>query len=112
MYAPKHVEQFTTLCKCLHELFPRMGYVHMVESGDPAKLHNWAVQAGQTHRSIFEHSSTPFLSAGGHAPVIAREMVKVHGGAVVFGRWFISNPDLCYQRSRECIVLDLLELPY
>jgi hypothetical protein len=48
MYAPKHVEQFTTLCKCLHELFPRMGYVHMVKSGDPAKLHNWAVQAGQT----------------------------------------------------------------
>lgn len=39
MYAPEHVEQFTTLSKSIHGRFPRLRYVLMVESrGDPAKL--------------------------------------------------------------------------
>jgi 2,4-dienoyl-CoA reductase-like NADH-dependent reductase (Old Yellow Enzyme family) len=35
-----------------------------------------------------------FLSAGAHEPEKAVEMVKRYGGAAVFGRFFISNPDL------------------
>lgn len=64
-----------------------------------AKLRTGAVQAGKTpgveclvsFRSIFEVSSTAVRSAGGHTQAIAWEVVKVDGGAVVFGRWFISR---------------------
>jgi 2,4-dienoyl-CoA reductase-like NADH-dependent reductase (Old Yellow Enzyme family) len=97
---PDHVEQFTTLAKHIHERFPRLGYVHMVESrGDPAKLTFWAVQSAEhteaetldKFRKIFEGGQTAFFSAGGYTPAVARDVAKAHGGAVVFGRWFISS---------------------
>lgn len=101
MYAPDHVEQFTALSKSIHERFPRLGYVHFVESrGDPAKLAAWAVQSAEhpaaetldPFRNIFEQGGkTAFFSAGGYTPAVAREVVKTYGGGVVFGRWFISS---------------------
>jgi NADPH2 dehydrogenase len=102
MYAPDHVEQFTALSKSINERFPRLGYVHFVESrGDPAKLASWAVQSAEhpaaetldAFRKIFEGQGgkTAFFSAGGYTPAVARDVVKTHGGGVVFGRWFISS---------------------
>jgi NADPH2 dehydrogenase len=100
MSSPDNVEVFTKLCQSIHDRFPNLGYVHMVESrGDPAKLANWATESGDApdaetlnpFRRIFEGSSTAFLSAGGYTGDLAREVVKAHGGAVVFGRIFISS---------------------
>jgi 2,4-dienoyl-CoA reductase-like NADH-dependent reductase (Old Yellow Enzyme family) len=102
MYAPDHVEQFTALSKSINDRFPRLGYVHFVESrGDPAKLASWAVQSAEhpaaetldAFRKIFEGQGgkTAFFSAGGYTPAVARDVVKTHGGGVVFGRWFISS---------------------
>jgi len=115
MSNPDNVEVFTTLCQAIHDRFPYLGYVHMVESrGDPAKLANWATAAGDApdaetlnpFRAIFEGSSTAFLSAGGYTADLAREVVGVHGGAVVFGRVFISSKSPCYM----CLIPSLL--PY
>jgi 2,4-dienoyl-CoA reductase-like NADH-dependent reductase (Old Yellow Enzyme family) len=100
MSNPDNVEVFTTLCQAIHDRFPNLGYVHMVESrGDPAKLANWATESGDApeaetlnpFRKVFEGSATAFLSAGGYTADLAREVVKTHGGAVVFGRIFISS---------------------
>lgn len=100
MSNPDNVEVFTKLCQAIQERFPNLGYVHMVESrGDPAKLANWATAAGDApdaetlnpFRKIFEGSATVFLSAGGYTADLAREVVQAHGGAVVFGRIFISS---------------------
>jgi 2,4-dienoyl-CoA reductase-like NADH-dependent reductase (Old Yellow Enzyme family) len=100
MSNPDNVEVFTKLCQAIHDRFPNLGYVHMVESrGDPAKLANWATAAGDApdaetlnpFRKIFEGSATAFLSAGGYTADLAREVVQAHGGAVVFGRIFISS---------------------
>lgn len=74
----------------------------MVESrGDPKKLANWsgasdADQGDETldrYRKIVESegSETAFLSAGGYSPESATQTVEAHGGAVVFGRMFISS---------------------
>ena len=99
-----NVEVFTYLCQQIRERFPKFAYVHMVESrGDPAKLANWATAAGdasdaetlEPFRKIFEGSETVFMSAGGYTADIAREVIKVHGGAVVFGRMFISSESRC-----------------
>jgi hypothetical protein len=100
MSNPDNVEVFTTLCQAIHDRLPNLGYVHMVESrGDPAKLANWATEAGDApdaetlnpFRKIFEGSATAFLSAGGYTADLARDVVQAHGGAVVFGRIFISS---------------------
>jgi len=100
MSNPDNVEVFTKLCQAIHDRLPNLGYVHMVESrGDPAKLANWATAAGDApdaetlnpFRKIFEGSATAFLSAGGYTADLAREVVQAHGGAVVFGRIFISS---------------------
>ncbi|KAK1926874.1 hypothetical protein DB88DRAFT_475898 [Papiliotrema laurentii] len=106
MHNPDNIEVFTYLCEQIHKNHPNFGYVHMVESrADPAKLGNWAVASGHddeaetldVYRKVFEGSATAFLSAGGYTAEIAREVVKNKGGAVVFGRLFISNPDLPYR---------------
>jgi NADPH2 dehydrogenase len=95
-----NVALFTHLCESIHANHPKFGYVHMVESrGDPAKLSNWAVAPGhvddaevlEPFRKVFERSETEFLSAGGYTADIARKTVKAKGGAVVFGRVFISS---------------------
>lgn len=110
MANPDNVEVFTKLCQAIRDRFPNFGYVHMVESrGDPAKLANWATAAGDApdaetlnpFREIFEGSPTAFLSAGGYTGDLARDVVKSHGGAVVFGRIFISSEYLVRRpRSR------------
>lgn len=103
MSNPDNVEVFTKLCHAIHDRLPNLGYVHMVESrGDPAKLANWATESGDApdaetlnpFRKIFEGSSTAFLSAGGYTADLARDVVGVHGGAVVFGRVFISSESI------------------
>lgn len=100
MNNPDNVEVFTYLCESIHKAHPKFGYIHMVESrGDPAKLSNWAAASGHaddaetldSFRKVFEGSETVFLSAGGYTADIARDVIRTHGGAVVFGRLFISS---------------------
>lgn len=100
---PEAAADFVGICKLMHERIPELGYVHFVEPrADPAKLANWGTYSAehdvsedlQKYRDIFKGSKTEFLSAGGYTPELARAYVEEHGGAVVFGRWFISNPDL------------------
>jgi NADPH2 dehydrogenase len=87
MSNPDNVEVFTKLCQAIHDRFPNLGYVHMVESRGDAP----DAETLNPFRKIFEGSATAFLSAGGYTADLAREVVQAHGGAVVFGRIFISS---------------------
>jgi NADPH2 dehydrogenase len=120
MHNPDNIEVFTYLCEQIHKNHPNFGYVHMVESrADPAKLGNWAVASGHddeaetldVYRKVFEGSATAFLSAGGYTAEIAREVVKNKGGAVVFGRLFISSEHHQSPPHRASLTLDP-DLPY
>jgi NADPH2 dehydrogenase len=99
-------QEYVRISQLIHERIPDLGYVHFVEPrADPAKLANWNTYSAehdvseslQQYRDIFQGSKTQFLSAGGYTPELAKEYVKEHGGAVVFGRWFISSEfELCF----------------
>lgn len=98
--SPEAAEEYVTISKLIHERIPDLGYVHFVEPrADPAKLANWNTYSAehdvseslQQYRDVFKGSKTEFLSAGGYTPELAKEYVQEHGGAVVFGRWFISS---------------------
>ena len=99
-------QEYVRISQLIHERIPDLGYVHFVEPrADPAKLANWNTYSAehdvseslQQYRDIFQGSKTQFLSAGGYTPELAKEYVKEHGGAVVFGRWFISSESpLCF----------------
>jgi len=112
-------QEYVRISQLIHERIPDLGYVHFVEPrADPAKLANWNTYSAehdvseslQQYRDIFQGSKTQFLSAGGYTPELAKEYVKEHGGAVVFGRWFISNPDLP-ERIKNGFPLDPYDRP-
>ncbi|WVQ63464.1 uncharacterized protein L199_001617 [Kwoniella botswanensis] len=49
---------------------------------------------------------TGFIVAGGFTPGSARALVTEKGGAVGFGRYFISNPDLPYRLKNDLPLRD------
>lgn len=100
VFTPESATEYVKLCEMIHQQSPDLGYVHFVEPrADPAKLKNWntysathdASESLQPYRDVFANSKTEFLSAGGYTADLAKEYVQEHGGAVVFGRWFISS---------------------
>ncbi|POY70078.1 hypothetical protein BMF94_6914 [Rhodotorula taiwanensis] len=98
-------ETFSYFVKELRDRHPEMGYVHAVESRIAG---NTTVDTDQAETLDFMHdiwAPRPFFIAGGFdaetAPVAAD---KYSNTVVVFGRYFISNPDLV-RRIREGIPL-------
>jgi NADPH2 dehydrogenase len=95
------IPQFTHLIKGLKEL--KLAFLHLVESRingstdkspeDKVELLNWAIDEwGNT---------SPILLAGGYNAELAKSTVEsVYADkdlAIVFGRYFISNPDLAFR---------------
>ncbi|KAG8892859.1 hypothetical protein FRC00_011401, partial [Tulasnella sp. 408] len=84
---------FTYIITQIRELYPRLGYIHLVE-GDATKGDStdfarkiWSSHDGERVGSIF-------ISCGGYTPEKAAEVVTEKGGAVAFAKSFIGNPDL------------------
>ncbi|KAG9234357.1 hypothetical protein BJ875DRAFT_461783 [Amylocarpus encephaloides] len=102
------VPQFTYLAGEIKEL--RLAYLHVVEA---------SVAGGEDSKTPASESvdflldtwgkTSPVLLAGGFTPATAYQSVdEKHAGkdvAIVFGRYFISNPDLVF-RVREGIELE------
>jgi len=92
------ISQFTYLITRIRDLYPRFAYMHITEprvtgAGDAEPEHVegdllWA------RRAWGERDGSPFLTAGGYTLDSAHETVDEFGGAIVFGRAFIANPDL------------------
>ena len=91
------IPQFTHLIKELKEL--KLGYLHLVESRIAG---NADIEATEKNDSFIElwGKTSPIFLAGGFTSASAQEVVKQYGDkdvAVVFGRYWISTPDLVFR---------------
>lgn len=90
------VETYSYLTKELRDRFPKLAYIHVVEprvTGDSDQ--DSKDRSLQPFRDIWSaKGDRPFFSAGGHTRESAEKTIENYGGAVVFGRHFVANPDL------------------
>ncbi|GJJ08504.1 hypothetical protein Clacol_002722 [Clathrus columnatus] len=83
------IPQFSYIIEQLKVAFPRLAYVHIVEP-DPGK---GLERQSDILRELW--APRPFLSCNEHEPKTARQAaLRSENEVVVFGRHFISNPDL------------------
>lgn len=86
------------LCEELGRRVPGLAYVHMVEprlAGGNAEIEGPIAHSLDPFRAATQQTNTPFLAAGGFKRAAAIEAIEEgRADAVVFGRYFISNPDL------------------
>ena len=92
------VPQFTHLLKELKAL--RLGYLHLVESRVSGNADVEATEKSDFAIDIWDNQS-PVLIAGGFKPDSAKKAIndeyKDKYVAIVFGRYFISTPDLVFR---------------
>lgn len=97
--------QFSYLIRCLKDF--RLAYLHMVESRISGSADIEATEKIDFAVDIWDGTS-PVLIAGGFTADSARRAVEEYTGrdvGIVFGRYFISNPDLPF-RVREGVELN------
>ncbi|KAL5505006.1 hypothetical protein ACEPAH_7669 [Sanghuangporus vaninii] len=92
---------FAYLVSRMREAYPHFSYIHVVEpraagSADRTPL---AGESNDFLRAIWkspssEKNGSVYLSAGGYKPESALEDAEKTDDLIVFGRFFISNPDL------------------
>ncbi len=96
------IPQFSHLIKGLKEL--KLAYVHLVESRIAGNADVEATEKNDPFIDIWAGTS-PILLAGGFTEDSARQDVekqyKDYDIAVVFGRYFIANPDLVFRMKEE-----------
>lgn len=92
------VEQFTHVIKALREAYPRFAYMHLTEprvtGGGDAKPEHGGGSIEFAREAWGDVEGSPFFSAGGYTREKAIDTAEEYGGAIVFGRAFIANPDL------------------
>jgi len=97
MPEPDLTSTFSYVTAQLRDRFPRLAWIHFVEprvSGD-SDVDGTVKESLDFLRKIWNaKGERPFFAAGGYTSELAMKVVAQHGGAVVFGRSFISNPDL------------------
>jgi len=96
------VPQFTNVLEGLKKL--KLAYVHMVESRIAGNADKESTDKIDFAVDVWGDTS-PVLVAGGFTPASARRAVdEEYEGrsiAIVFGRYFISNPDLVYRIEKD-----------
>lgn len=96
------IPQFSHLIKGLKEL--KLAYLHVVESRISGNADVESTEKVNFAIDIWGNTS-PILIAGGFKPDSARRAVddeyKGQNVAIVFGRYFISNPDLVYRIKHD-----------
>lgn len=100
MRMEKAETQFTNLLGSLDEL--GLAYVHLIESRVSG---NMTTEQSGSLDFVFEVYHGPILFAGGFTPETARKLVdhdrKDRDVVVVFGRYFISTPDLVFRVQKN-----------
>lgn len=90
-------ETFSYVTRTIRDRYPALSYIHFVEpriTGDSDK-DGKILESLQFVRDIWsEKGDRPFLAAGGFTRESAEETVGKLGGGIVFGRFFVANPDL------------------
>lgn len=105
MEHPDIIETYTYYIKEIAKRTPNLAYVHAVESRIAG---NTTIDAPEGEKLDFlydEWTPRPFFAAGGFTPEsAAEEAASRQNTAIVFGRHFISNPDLV-ERIRQGVPL-------
>ncbi|OCB91219.1 NADH:flavin oxidoreductase/NADH oxidase [Sanghuangporus baumii] len=99
---------FAHLVSRIREAYPRFAYLHTVEPRISGYFDR-EVQAWESNdflRSIWkspdsEKNVSAFLSAGGYIPENALKDAEEKGDLIVFGRYYIPNPDLPARIRKE-----------
>ncbi|KAG8894108.1 hypothetical protein FRB99_001518 [Tulasnella sp. 403] len=96
MRMPDPIPTFSYVIKGIRDRFPNFAYLHVTESsvGGDSDLQNVTDNVDFARGMWQEKGERLFFVAGGYTPKTAAEVVQQKGGAVAFGRYFISNPDL------------------
>ena len=96
------VPQFSHLLRGLKEL--KLAYIHLVESRIAGNLDVEGTEKCDPFIDIWAGTS-PILLAGGFTKDSAREAIekqyKDQDLAIVFGRYFIANPDLVFRMKED-----------
>jgi NADPH2 dehydrogenase len=104
MKMPDPVPQFTYLATELKKL--KLAYLHLVEARVDGNVDNEDTTEKLNFLVNLWDNQSPVFIAGGYNAESARKAVDVeykdHNVGIVFGRYFISNPDLVF-RVREGI---------
>ncbi|KAG8989179.1 hypothetical protein FRB94_010921 [Tulasnella sp. JGI-2019a] len=91
-------EQFTHVIKALRGAYPRFAYLHVTEprvsGAEDVKAEDSGGSIMFARKAWGDVQGSPFLAAGGYTREKAIETVEKYGGAIVFGRSFLANPDL------------------
>lgn len=92
------VPTFSYVTERLRDSYPDLAYVHFIES--QTGLDGSLDENADFARAIWNaKGERAFLSASGYLSYRnAEETVERLGGAIVVGRYFISNPDLVVSR--------------
>jgi NADPH2 dehydrogenase len=95
------IPQFSYVIQTLKEL--ELAYIHLVESRISGSVDSADTGSLRPFIEIWDNQS-PVLVAGGFTPEIAREAIdeeyKDKNVVIVFGRYFISTPDLVYRLQK------------
>ena len=94
---PDPIPTFSFVITQIREQYPSLAYIHVIRSRDPGDGDSL-----EFARQLWsETDGRVFISADGFDPVSAAKSVESFGGAVAFGKWYLSNPDLPVRMARE-----------
>ncbi|ETW82310.1 hypothetical protein HETIRDRAFT_427371 [Heterobasidion irregulare TC 32-1] len=96
MRMPDPIPTFSALATRLRDSYPDLAFLHVVEPRIAGGLDSTAPVDDEESNDFLREiwGTKPYLAAGGFTRDTAIETVEQKGGLVVFGRHFISNPDL------------------
>jgi NADPH2 dehydrogenase len=100
MHMKEPIPQFTDIIQKLNKL--KLAYIHLVESRISG---NADIETFEDLDPLLPHWDGPLLIAGGFKPDSAKRLVdedrKDRDVVVVFGRYFISTPDLVFRLQKN-----------
>lgn len=88
------IPTFSYLIQQLHDRFPSLAYLHLVEPRVGGDKDAKAKEESSQDTNAFARKiwgDRPLIVAGGFDPQSAKDTVEQEGGLVAFGRWYISN---------------------
>jgi NADPH2 dehydrogenase len=96
------IPTFSYLIQQLHDRFPSLAYLHLVEPRIKGDNDAKAKGADDSQGDSNDFACTiwgerPLIVAGGFNPKTATDKVEKDGGLVAFGRWYISNVSILLQ---------------
>ncbi|GAB00026.1 uncharacterized protein L969DRAFT_66338 [Mixia osmundae IAM 14324] len=89
-------DDYIAFIEWIRDTYPSLAYLHVVESriSGNADVDNGESTDPMLHAWRVKDKTRPFLTAGGYKADSGKQVADVKDVAVVYGRYFISNPDL------------------